>query len=228
MKAIILAAGKGTRLHDLTGGKPKCLLRLGEESILEREIRLLQEAGIRRGDIYVVGGYRYELLAGIAPNLIVNREFETKDNSYTLGLALSKVPQDDILVLDSDLYFEKEVLDQILRENVLLSRRSADLEESTGIVADENGRISAVGKQYPDTGYVYISIFKMSKETALALQKELLGEKSEKTWYTLAITALCSGTDFYNLPVTGKWHEIDYPEDYEETLSLFRLKGGCV
>ena len=51
-----------------------------------------------------------------------------------------------------------------------------------------------------------------------------MDEKSEKTWYTSAITELCSQYAFYNMPVTDKWHEIDFIEDYEETLTLFGLE----
>lgn len=231
MKAIILAAGRGTRLHDLTGGKPKCLLQLGNETVLEREIRLLQEAGIRKDDIYVVGGYCYELLEDTAPNLIINREFESKDNSYTLGLALGQVPPDDILVLDSDLCFEKDILTAVIcdpRSNVLLSKVSGDLDESTGIVTRPDGRVTAIGKKYQDTGFVYISIFKISRDIIAPFRELLLDERSGKTWYTLAITDLCSRYEFYNLPVTGKWHEIDFREDYEETLDLFQLGGNRV
>lgn len=88
MKAIILAAGKGSRLGKYTEGKPKCLLALGEESVLSREIRILQECGFKEEDIYVVGGYKYKLLEPIAPNLIYNSEYNTKDNSYSLGIAM--------------------------------------------------------------------------------------------------------------------------------------------
>lgn len=226
MKAIILAAGQGKRLHSYTNGLPKCLLKLGSESILEREIRLLLEAGISRNDIYVVGGYRYECLMDIAPNLIINDCYDTKENSYSLALVFESV-QDDTLILDADLCFETALLEKVLQnpyKNVLLSRCSQDLDESTGIVTAENQQIVAVGKQYANTGYVYISIFKIAGEIIPDFKHFLMDEKSEKTWYTSAITELCSQYAFYNMPVTDKWHEIDFIEDYEETLTLFGLE----
>ncbi len=226
MKAIILAAGQGKRLSEFTQGAPKCLLSLGSECILERELRLLQEAGIGKNNIYVVGGYKYELLKDIAPNLIVNNEYNVKDNSYSLGLALQEVNDDDVIILDADLCFERTILDKIIecpQKNVLLSKRSKDLEESTGILVSENNRVIAIGKQYMNTGYVYISIFKISKEIIPVFCEALLSERSEKTWYPLAITELCSQYEFYNLVVTDKWHEIDFVEDYYETKKLFDL-----
>lgn len=226
MKAVILAAGKGSRLGEYTKGSPKCLLKLGSESVLSRELRLLQESGIRKEDIFVVGGYKYEELEPIVPNLIINPCYDTKDNSYTLGLALKTVNDDDVLILDADLCFEKELLMEIIRdehENVLMSKKSEDLEESTGIVVGEDGYVKAIGKQYCDTGYVYISIFKIGKNTIKPFREALLTEKSEKTWYPLAITEICDEYRFVNRETLQKWHEIDFVEDYLETLQMFQL-----
>lgn len=226
MKVIILAAGKGSRLSELIKDKPKCLLELGNETILEREIRILYECGFEPQDIYIVGGYKYEMLEKIAPNLIINNYYEEKDNSYSLGIALEKI-EEDVLILDADLCFEKELINEILNdknENVLLSKVSDDLSESTGIVTDENGRVNAIGKQYLNTGYVYISIFKVSKQIISEFKERLLSERSEKTWYPLAITELCSKYSFYNHVTQEKWHEIDFPEDYYETLKMFGLE----
>lgn len=227
MKAIILAAGKGNRLGRYTNGRPKCLLSLGEETILSREIRILQECGIQKEDIYVVGGYRSELLEAIAPNLIYNSYYDIKDNSYSLGLALETVYDDNVLILDADLCFDREIILEILddiHENTLLSKRSYDLEESTGIVTEQSGRVTAIGKQYLNTGYVYISIFKVGKNTIPDFRKSLLEEKMMKTWYPLAITEICKKHPFYNLITEYRWHEIDFVEDYMETLKMFQLK----
>lgn len=228
MKVIILAAGKGKRLGKYTDGKPKCLLPVGQESLLSREIRILQECGLAKEDIYVVGGYRSELLEPIAPNMIYNPYYNTKDNSYSLGLALKTVSDDDVLILDADLCFEKELILEIMddiHENVLLSKRNEDLEESTGIVTEHSGRITAIGKQYLGTGYIYISIFKVGKDTIPDFREALLAEKSVKTWYPLAITEICEKHTFYNRVTEQRWHEIDFIEDYLETLEMFQLEG---
>ena len=228
MKAVILAAGKGSRLGTYTKGKPKCLLKLGSETILQREIRILQTCGIHRNEIYVVGGYRHELLRNDAPNLIINNDYEKKDNSYSLGLALKYVCDDNILILDADLCFEEELIYEILadeHENVLMSRKSKDLEESTGIVTSENRRVEAIGKEYVDTGYVYISIFKIAKQIIPEFRDRLLSRRSERTWYPNAITELCSDYMFYNHVTMAKWHEIDFVKAYLETLQMFGLKA---
>lgn len=228
MKAIILAAGRGKRLSKFTGGKPKCLLRLGKETILERELRLLNEAGISSENIYVVTGYRHEVVAPFCPNEIYNALYEQKDNSYSLGLALQTVFDDDVLILDADLCFDSSLLREIIEnqhENVLLSKKSEDLGESTGIVTDSDMRVKAIGKQYFNTGYVYISIFKVAKETIPSFREHLLTEKNGMTWYPAAITEICGAFPFYNLVTDERWHEIDFEEDYHETLAMFGLGG---
>jgi choline kinase len=227
VKAVILAAGKGSRLAEYTGGMPKCLLTLGNETILEREIRVLQECGIEERNIYVVGGYKYEMLQKYTSNLIINDQYDTKDNSYTLGLALKTIDDDDILILDADLCFDTQLISEILldhNKNVLMSKASSDLEESTGIVTNKNGQVQAIGKQYINTGYVYLSVFKIDRHIIPEFRDALLSPKSEKTWYPLAITELCKKYEFYNHVTKAKWHEIDFVEDYEETVKLFGLE----
>ncbi|WP_020589346.1 NTP transferase domain-containing protein [Desulfobacter curvatus] len=226
MKAIILAAGRGKRLEKYTKGLPKCLLKLGNETVLSREIRLLQEAGISKENIYVVGGYKYELLLDDSPNMIINELFDVKDNAYSLGLALESVCDENVIILDGDLCFEQELLLQIINcphKNVLLSKLSEDLHESTGIKISDNNVVTAIGKQYKNTGYVYISIFKIAKEIIVDFRKNLLEDRNSKTWYTSALTKLCNNHKFYNLVTNCKWHEIDFIEDYVETKQIFNL-----
>lgn len=57
MKAVILAAGRGSRLGKYTDDKPKCLIEIGGETLLDRELRLLSELGIKAQDVFVVAGY---------------------------------------------------------------------------------------------------------------------------------------------------------------------------
>ena len=106
-----------------------------------------------------------------------------------------------------------------------MSRKSKDLEESTGIVTSENRRVEAIGKEYVDTGYVYISIFKIAKQIIPEFRDRLLSRRSERTWYPNAITELCSDYMFYNHVTMAKWHEIDFVKDYLETLQMFGLKA---
>ncbi len=64
MKAIILAAGRGSRMNHLTDDIPKCLVKLNGKSLLSRQIESLRKAGI--SEIGIVTGYKHELLRNVA------------------------------------------------------------------------------------------------------------------------------------------------------------------
>ena len=66
--AVILAAGRGSRMNHLTESRPKCLLQVGGQTILEYQIELLREAGIR--DICVVVGYGKEAVFDVVGNSV--------------------------------------------------------------------------------------------------------------------------------------------------------------
>lgn len=223
MKAIILAAGIGSRFSKFTETSPKCLLPIGNETLLGREIRILNELGFSDSDIIIMGGYKSKQLVGYAGQLIVNEKYQITDNSYTLGMALKDLSE-DVIIMDGDLVFEKKVITQIIEfphRNVVLTKIQTDTDESTGIELREDGSISAIGKNIKNSGFVYISIFKVSKEAIIDFKNELLAERSVKTWYTAPLTAILNKHKFYNCVTDYQWHEIDCPEDYTETAKMF-------
>ena len=122
MKAIILAAGIASRLRPLTNDRPKCLLKIGDRSLLERTIDALLENNIR--EIIIVTGYLHEMLESFVqtryPSLSVkfihNELYATTNNIYSLWLALPEVQQEkEIILLDSDILFDPLMI-KILRD----------------------------------------------------------------------------------------------------------------
>jgi choline kinase len=119
MKAVIFAAGRGSRLGALTAGRPKCLLPLGSETVLSRQLRLLGEAGIH--DIVLVVGYRAADIAakvaglkGVA--LVLNTHHEGTGSISSL-LAARAHYAGDVLFLNADLVYERRMLEQLLAAN---------------------------------------------------------------------------------------------------------------
>ena len=104
MKAIILAAGRGSRMGDATEGVPKCLTELGGKSLLSHLVGNLQEAGFKLGDIGIVTGYKHEeiRMGGVA--YFHNPDWEKTNMFYSLTMASDWLASEACLVCYSDIY----------------------------------------------------------------------------------------------------------------------------
>ena len=154
MIAVILAAGMARRLRPLTEHKPKCLLRIGTRSLLERSVDNLVAAGIR--EIVVVTGYLSqmitEFLVARYPKLtfhfIDNTDYARTNNIYSLWLARPFVEGKDFILLDSDILYDGGIIEQVLGEeaSILTVSRHPLGEEEMKVVVDENGSIVEISK----------------------------------------------------------------------------------
>jgi choline kinase len=114
VRAVILAAGRGDRLRDVTGDRPKCLARVGGCSLLERQIRSLGACGIEA--IAVVAGFRAaDIRSACGPevDLVINPEYESTNSLYSLWLARHLLT-DGFVVLNSDVLFHDQLLWDLL------------------------------------------------------------------------------------------------------------------
>ncbi len=154
MIAVILAAGMARRLRPLTEHKPKCLLRIGTRSLLERSVDNLVAAGIR--EIVVVTGYLSqmitEFLVARYPKLtfhfIDNTDYARTNNIYSLWLARPFVEGKDFILLDSDILYDGGIIEQVLGEeaSILTVSRHPLGEEEMKVVVDENDSIVEISK----------------------------------------------------------------------------------
>ena len=114
MKVVILAAGIGSRLG-ISDPKPLTKLKNGE-SILQRQIAYLSEY-LGMNNIIVIVGYKKELIMESFPNLVYvyNNFYDTTNTSKSLLAGLNKIKKDDVLWLNGDVVFEKELLLQIIQ-----------------------------------------------------------------------------------------------------------------
>lgn len=183
--------------------------------------------GIKAQDVFVVAGYLHGQLENKPCNILINKEWSVKENSYSVLVALEALDfGDDVVVLDADLCFERALLEDLIydpRDNVLLGKEIPDTNESTGIVVDERMRALAIGKQYGNTGLVYASMYKFSKDTAVAYGRELRKKKNQSTWYTAALTDVLRESPFYVKIAEGRWCEVD---DEEDLLQARKMFGG--
>lgn len=231
MRAIILAAGMASRLRPLTNNTPKCLLKIGERSLLQRSIDALINNGIK--EIVIVTGYLHKQIEDFVkqqyPNInisfIHNEVYDSTNNIYSLWLARPKADGEEILLLDSDLLYDPEIITRILStnaENVLTLIRHDLGEEEMKVVTDSSVIIEISKTCSPsDAIGESLGIEKMGKSYTSALYKELEPmmnqEHLENVFYEKAFERLIpKGHTFKILDVTDLFScELDTVEDFQ-------------
>ena len=108
MKAIILAAGRGSRMGPLTDAKPKCLTRLSGRTLLDWQIAALGSGGA--DEIVIVGGYRFESLNRRSAHLIENQRWEQTNMAASLACAAEHLRREDCLVSYSDIVYHPDTV----------------------------------------------------------------------------------------------------------------------
>lgn len=155
MKAVILAAGIASRLRPLTDKTPKCLLKVGSKSLLERTIDALIINGFK--EFVIVTGYLREMIEDFVcktyPDLrvqfIYNKKYDSTNNIYSLWLAKSAVLGHNVMLLDSDILFDGSIIKSLLDSpfDNCLAMNSHDLgDEEIKIIVDEKGKIKEISK----------------------------------------------------------------------------------
>ena len=155
MKAVILATGMAQRLRPLTESTPKCLLKIGERTLLGRTIDALLENGI--SEIVVVTGFLQEQIKqfiadryeGLNVVYIHNADFATTNNIYSLWMTKPYAAGEEILLLDSDILFDPLIIASLLKSEhtTCLAVNKHELgEEEIKVIVDQNQRIWDISK----------------------------------------------------------------------------------
>lgn len=231
MQALILAAGIAQRLRPLTDHCPKCLLQIGGKNFLQRMVDNLLWAGIN--DIVIVTGYLQQQIQsflsekypGLPFTFIFNEYYETTNNSYSLWLA-RKAIQDDFILLDSDIVFDKRILSLLIesdKEGALIAvNRDIDLgEEEMKVQINENGQITAISKEIPPSNAIGESIGIELFDQTIArklfdqLNYNIMHNQESHLFYEKTFQDLIDlKENFYYVDITGyKVIEVDFAED---------------
>ncbi|MDQ3020760.1 MAG: phosphocholine cytidylyltransferase family protein [Bacteroidota bacterium] len=156
MQVIILAAGASRRLRPLTDTTPKCLLKVGNKTLLERTI--VNVTANRINDFIIVTGYRENMIKDflnekfplIKKIFITNSDYENNNNSYSLWMTKNYV-NGDIILLDSDILFDEKIIARLLNskyENCLAVNFTDKLdEEQIKVILNEKNKILKIGKE---------------------------------------------------------------------------------
>ena len=242
MKAIILAAGMASRLRPLTLTTPKSLLKVGERSLLQRSMDALIANGVK--EFCIVTGYLHEMIEdfvkkryadSIKVTFIYNNVYETTNNIYSLWLARPFAEGEEVLLLDSDLLYDPQIVARVLATdapNVLTLIRHELGEEEMKVVTDAQGSIKEISKTCnpADAAGESLGIEKMGVAYTKALYKELEPmmneEHLENVFYERAFERLIpQGHTYKVLDVTELFScELDTIEDFENAKAKIPAK----
>jgi choline kinase len=225
MKAVILAAGRGGRLSDVTGALPKCLARIGHATLLEHQIAALRDAGIT--DITVVAGYRFEDVrrtCGARIGLVHNARFASTNSLYSLWLARDLLA-DGFVVLNCDVLFHPQLLEDLLTaryEDALLmaARGDAAYSDEEMKVRVRAGRVVEIAKTIAsaDADGENVGIVKFGAEGARVFVEEMnaiIAGGASNVWVPEAFGRFIRRRPLHVVETRGfPWIEIDFPEDY--------------
>jgi len=223
MKAIIIASGRGTRLLPLTENKAQCLLEVGNETILEHQIKILESCGIK--DIYVITGHCAEQVEekykGRA-EFIFNPFYKHTGIAMSLWFARNRV-KDDFVSLYSDILFDKNILKDLLTTKgdicIAVDRKKSKEEDEKVVIKD--GLVRNIGKvniKPEDSDGIFIGLAKFSKKGAGTIFDEIDRASRERldAYLTDAIDNLIRNGQKVNFSeAKGSWIDIDFVEDLE-------------
>lgn len=246
MQAIILAAGMGKRLKELTSNATKCMVEVNGVTMIERMLSQLEQLKLNR--IVVVVGYEGEKLMKYidtlkihTPIVYVNNEIYYKTNNiYSLFMAKDYLVEDDTLLLESDLIFEDAVLKRLLDNpypSLALVAKFESWMDGTVVTLDEEDNIkNFLGKKdfvFEDIPKYYktVNIYKFSKSFSnshyvpfLEAYSKALGNNEYYEQVLKVITLLDKPEIKAERLGHEAWYEIDDVQDLNIAESIFAKK----
>lgn len=244
MQAVILAAGMGSRLKELTKNNTKCMVKINGVTLIERMLRQIDRHNLSK--IVIVVGYEGQKLIDYIATLknistpivyIDNPIYNKTNNIYSLSLAQEYLCEDDTLLFESDLIFEDSVIDTLIedsRPSLALVDKYESWMDGTCVKLDEDDNITQFipGKNFKyaekDEYYKTVNIYKFSKEFSrnsyvpfLNAYIKALGE-NEYYEQVLRVIALLDNPEIKAKRLCGQlWYETDDIQDLDIASSMF-------
>ena len=243
MQAIILAAGMGKRLKDLTQNNTKCMVKVNGVSLIDRMLHQIDSHELNR--IVIVVGYEGQKLIDYIGTLgiktpityIDNPIYDKTNNIYSLSLAKDYLAEDDTLLFESDIIFEDSVIDALLddpRDTLALVDKYESWMDGTCVKLSKTDSIDSFvpGKKLKflesSEYYKTVNIYKFSKDFSqniyvpfLMAYQSALGE-NEYYEQVLRVITMLDDPRIKAKRLNGqRWYEIDDIQDLDIAESLF-------
>lgn len=244
MQAVILAAGMGKRLKELTKDNTKCMVQVNGVTLIDRLLTQLSRLDLKR--VIIVVGYKGDNLvehigdryAGkLNIEFVENPIYDKTNNIYSLALTKDKLVEDDTILIESDLILDDRMFSLILDDpypNLALVAKYQTWMDGTMVRIDEdNNVVNFVPKKafkYSDVEYYYktVNLYKFSKDFLQHKYVPFLdaycAALGNNEYYEQVLRVICmlDNSDLKALPITNeKWYEIDDIQDLDIAEALF-------
>jgi choline kinase len=241
MKAIILAAGRGSRMKKLTNDRPKCMVELDGETLLSRQIRALRSGGAT--EIAVVTGYRREMLADQADREFHNPRWAETNMVSSLATAAEWLQEAPCIISYSDIFYGADAIRQLVESRTplaitfdpnwqdLWTRRFGDplLDAETFRISGD-GDILEIGKHPSKLDEIegqFMGLLRFTPEAWHELDTmriEMSDDARDKLDMTGALQSIIERGNMCvkGICLSGDWGEVDSADDlriYQSTLS---------
>lgn len=243
MQGLMLAAGMGKRLGKYTNDNTKCMVEVAGKKLIDRAVEGLKYAGINK--FIVVIGYKGHLLKKYLLDnysemeliFVENKDYFKTNNIYSLYLAKEYLKEDDTIVLESDLIYQKDVIKKVVDSNYKDAAVVAKYEQwmdGTVVFLDENNNITEfiekknfIHSRIQDY-YKTVNIYKFSKEFSKKYYLPFIGAYIEaygnNEYYELVLKAIAhlSKSELKGFKLDEElWYEIDDAQDLDIANTLF-------
>lgn len=233
MRALIMAAGRGTRISRYIEGKPKCTVNIGDISLIEYTVRELM--GREINEIAIVLGYKSEILEDMLSKYSITfyyNYFYEVTNSIASAWFARDFIEDDMLMMNADVFAEKSILDTLfdLKQDTVLLSDSSRKETADYKLYYEDNQLIKFGKelQGKDISGEYVGIARINKSFLPEFKNRLnslIKEGKYNMWWEDVLYSFVGESPIYVEDVAGRfWAEVDFIEDYERILEFRRKK----
>jgi len=231
MRAIILAAGRGSRLGPLGDGGPKCLLELSGKPLIERQVAALRGGGVT--EIGVVRGYRAHMIELPGVTYFENPRWSETNMVSSLCTAAEWLRNGTVIISYADIFFRRELVRELVDSHedliiaydrnwhMLWTRRFAEpLSDAETFRADASGRLGEIGgkaKAVEEIAGQYMGLLRIAPAAWQAIE-QLLGRLDRQVRDRLDVTGLLRRLLEQEFPIgtiaaDGQWGEVDSASD---------------
>ena len=230
MKAIVLAAGRGSRLGPLTDEKPKALVPLNGEPLIARTVHTLRAGGIEQ--VGLVCGYRAEMLEPFADRVFPNPQWATTGIFHSLGCAAEWLESEPCIVSYGDIFYSPRLVRDLAASDeaidvaydvnavALWKQRFENPLDDMERFAQSDGAITRIGGKATSVDEIegqYMGLFKLTPQTWRELKQlasDVVAPRRDNVDMTSLISLLIqAGRRVGARPTIEPWGEIDCPSD---------------